>query len=102
MTERLIVEDEEAYALARELAERRGVSVVEAVVSSLRASLGTVTTSQSLAVKPFRIPALAELTPEQHETYDRLYAIARESAADKRPGATSDHRDLYDEYGLPK
>ena len=39
MTEALIVENDEAYALARELAERRGVSLEEAVVASLRSSL---------------------------------------------------------------
>ena len=39
MTETLIVENDEAYALARELAERRGVSLEEAVVASLRSSL---------------------------------------------------------------
>lgn len=105
MTERLIVDDDEAYTLARDLAERRGVSVEEAVVSSLRASLEAVeppAPSQTAQTAPFRIPTLEELTPRQREIYERLGALAAETAAQKRPGATSDHRDMYDDRGLPK
>jgi hypothetical protein len=30
-----------------------------------------------------------------------LRALAREGAKHKKPGATSDHSDMYDEFGLP-
>ena len=102
--ERLIVEDDEACALARELAHRSGTTVDEAVISSLRASLGTAAPepAQPPPPVPLRIPTLEELTPEQREIYDHLRAVAEEAAPYVRPGATSDHRDMYDEFGLPK
>lgn len=100
MTERLIVEDDEAHALARELAERRGVSVEEAIVASLRASLDEARPARP-APTPVRIPTLEELTPEQRADLEALRALIREAAPYIIPGASSDHRDMYDEHGLP-
>ncbi|WP_336488172.1 hypothetical protein [Methylobacterium nigriterrae] len=39
---------------------------------------------------------------EQRATYEALRAVALCGEADRRPGATSDHSDFYDEFGLPK
>lgn len=99
MTERLIVEDDEAHTLAQELAERRGVSLAEAVVSSLRESLHAV--PGTLFPPRIGIPSLDEMTIEQRADYDALRALVREAAAHIVPGATSDHSYLYDENGLP-
>ena len=49
-----------------------------------------------------RSPTVEELTPSQREEYEKLRALSRESAKQKLPGATSDHSDMYDEFGLPK
>lgn len=105
MTERLIIEDDEAHALAHELAERRGTTIDEAVVASLREALSATKPDAPQdvpAAVPFRSPTLEEMTPEQRARYDALGALVRELAPHVRPGASSDHRDMYDEYGLPK
>ncbi len=41
------------------------------------------------------------MTPSQRATYEALTALSRKAAKDKKPGATSEHSDLYDEGGLP-
>jgi hypothetical protein len=45
------------------------------------------------------LPTVEELTAEQRATYEYLRALSRESAESKLPGATSDHSDMYDEFG---
>lgn len=99
--EALIVDRDEALGLARELAERRGTSVDEAVVASLRAALRETLLADRPSPRPLRVPSLEELTPDQRSRYEALRAFVHEVAAHKVPGATSDHRDLYDEHGLP-
>ena len=99
--EALIVADEEALSLARELAERRGLSIDQAVVASLRAALAGAEPGDRPSMRPVRVSSLEELTPEQRADYEALRRLAREAAAHKIPGATSDHRDMYDEFGLP-
>ena len=42
-----------------------------------------------------------EMTPPQRVTYEGLRELAREASKHKKRGATSDHSDMYDEYGLP-
>ncbi len=102
MSEALIVEDREAAALAQELAERRGVSVERAVVDSLRAALGTSAHRPSDDVRaPLRIPTLEEMTPDQRAKLARLQALIDRARPLVKPGATSDHSDLYDAFGLP-
>ena len=54
------------------------------------------------AVLRRRLPTVEELTAEQRATYEYLRALSRESAKRKLPGATSDHSDMYDEFGLPR
>ena len=97
----LIVDRDEALGLARELAERRGVSIDEAVVASLRASLRETWPDDRARPQPIRVPSLEELTPEQRADYEAMRALVRKAAAHRVPGATSDHSDLYDERGLP-
>jgi antitoxin VapB len=44
-----------------------------------------------------------EVSPEEAaETFRILTELARKASQHKKPGATSDHSDLYDEFGLPK
>ena len=81
----LTIEDDAAYAMASELAELTGESLVVAVTEALRARLA------------------AERQKRDKEEYIRR---AREIAAEIRahmphPLPTSDHSDLYDENGLP-
>ena len=103
MTETLIVDGDEAYALAQELAGRRGMSLGEAVVASMRASLDTAADRPvpKHARGPVHIPTLEEMTPEQREDYEALRALVREASKHIVPGATSDHSYLYNENGLP-
>ena len=43
-----------------------------------------------------------EVSPEvAAETFRVLEELSRQGARLKKPGATSDHSDLYDEHGLP-
>ena len=100
MTESLIVVDGEALSLARELAQRRGSSVDEAVVASLRTSLLQVQ-SRDRIPEPVQVPTLEQLTPEQRARYEANRAWVREIAKDRVPGGTSDHSHMYDENGLP-
>ena len=103
MTETLIVENDEAYALARELAERRGVSLEEAVVASLRSSLYEPKPARTRQAHgtDIQTASLNDLTPGQRADYESLRALARRSAASKCAGSTSDHGDMYGEDGLP-
>ncbi len=54
------------------------------------------------AAEQTRKPEVDDLNPTQRTTYEFLRALSRESSNHVLPGATSDHRDLYDEFGLPK
>lgn len=99
--EALIVERDEALGLARELAERRGTSVDDAVVASLRAALRETPPTTRLSPQPPRVPSLEDLTPEQRADYEAMRALVRDIARYRAPGGTSDHSDFYDENGLP-
>ncbi|MCJ2015064.1 type II toxin-antitoxin system VapB family antitoxin [Methylobacterium sp. J-076] len=101
MIESLIVERDDALALARELADRRGTSVDDAVVEALRGTLARTEPPARAAPQPVRLLSYEELNPEQQASYDRLKALVEEYAPYRVPGATSDHRDMYDDYGLP-
>jgi hypothetical protein len=48
------------------------------------------------------LPDVDELTVKQRAVYERLRALSGEAARHKVPGATSDHRDMYDDFGLPR
>ncbi|HMN87450.1 MAG TPA: type II toxin-antitoxin system VapB family antitoxin [Bauldia sp.] len=89
MTRQLNIRNDEVYRLAHRLAADMGKPVTEAMLTLLRAQYT-------------ELPAVEDLTPSQRATYEKLRALAREASKHKLPGATSDHRDLYDDFGLPK
>ena len=88
MTKQLNIRSDEAYSLAHDIADRLGKPVSEAVLTVLR-DYGS------------RMPKIKGMTPQQRATYEALRALSRETARLKKPGATSDHADMYDEFGLP-
>ena len=89
MTRQLNIRNDELYNLAHEIADQLGKPVGEAVLVALR-DYGS------------RLPKVDEMTPAQRAEYRALRALARETAKHKKPGATSDHSDMYDDFGLPK
>ena len=89
MTKQLRVSSEEAYRLAHVIADELGKPVVQVVEDALR-DYGS------------RLPGREGMTPAQRADYEALRALSREAAKHKMPGATSDHSDMYDEFGLPK
>ncbi|MCC0804893.1 hypothetical protein FPV16_01430 [Methylobacterium sp. W2] len=88
MTKQLNIRSDEAHALASDIAERLDTSVTDVVLQALREFGAKLTLSD-------------ELSPSQQAEFEALRALARKASADKRPGATSDHRDMYDDFGLP-
>ena len=101
MSESLIVDNDEALILARELAERQGTSVDRAVVEALRGTLARTTAREHPVPEPVRLVPLDAMTLEQRARYDRLRELSEQCAPFRVPGATSDHSDFYDEHGLP-
>jgi hypothetical protein len=89
MTKQLSIRSEEAVRLARIIAEQLDRPLVQVVEEALR-------------VYGSKLPAKDGMTPTQRAAYESLRALSRETAKRKKPGATSDHSDMYDEYGLPK
>ena len=89
MTKQLNIRNGEVYALAHRVAADMGKPVSEAILTLLRAY-------------PFKLPTVEELSPTQRAAYERMRELSKEAAKHKRPGATSDHRDMYDDFGLPK
>ena len=88
MTKQLNVRSDEAFQLAHTIADETGQPLTTVVVEALRA----YGDSQ---------PKREDMTPSQRAPYEALRALSRETAKRKKPGATSDHSDMYDEYGLP-
>lgn len=88
MARQLNVRSDEAYRIAHAIAEQLEVTTTEAVERALR-EYGA------------RLPAKEGMTPAQRAEYQALMALSAKSAKAKKPGATSDHSDMYDEYGLP-
>ena len=88
MTRQLNIRSDEAYRLAHDIADHLGKPVGEAVLTVLR-DYGS------------RLPRVGDMTPAQRAEYEALMALAKKAAKHKKPGATSDHGDMYDEKGLP-
>jgi antitoxin VapB len=89
MSRQLNIRSDEAYERAHRLAKRRGASVTAVVTEALRRA-------EEQSPRP-------EVSPEEAaETFRILSELAREGGRRKKPGATSDHSDFYDEDGLPK
>ena len=89
MAKQLSVQSEEAYRLAHIIAEELGEPVEQVVEEALR-DCGT------------KLPSRDGMTAAQRADYGTLRALSREAARHKLPGATSDHSDMYDQFGLPK
>ena len=89
MAKQLNVRSDEAYTIACEVARELGATTTAVVTAALR------------EYRDRHLP-WREVPPEQaEETYRILMDLAREVSRHKRPGATSNHADLYDERGLP-
>ena len=89
MAHQLNIRSDEAYGLAHDLARRLEKPVSEVVLQALR-ELGA------------KLPEEEGMTPAQQAEYEALRALARRTAKHKKPGATSDHSDMYDDVGLSK
>ncbi len=88
MNKQLNIRSDEAHRLAHIIAERLDKPVVDVVLQALR-EFGS------------KLPPLEDLTPTQRAEYEALRELSRKAARHKLPGATSDHSDMYDEFGLP-
>jgi antitoxin VapB len=88
MTKQLNIRNDEVYRLAHTIAEETGQPISQIVETALRDYAS-------------KLPCRDGMTPAQRATYETLRALARETAKHKKPGATSDHSDMYDEFGLP-
>ena len=77
------IKNDEAYALATELAGKEKVSLTQAVLEALRARKRQL---------------------DKRDVVEEILALARDTRARMSPEALAlDHGDyLYDEYGLPK
>jgi antitoxin VapB len=80
----LNIKNPKVERLAKELAAERGESMTSAIQLALKEKLARIRRERDVAEKKRRIDQLlASLPPPP-------------------PGVTSDHSDLYDEWGLPK
>lgn len=87
MAKQLNIRSDRAYDTAQRLASRLNTSATAVVETALDRYAAAV---------------LPEVSPEQaQETFRVLMEAAREVSACARPGASSDHRDFYDDKGLP-
>ena len=90
MERQLNIRSDEAYERAHRLAKRRGESVTTVITEALRQA-------------EEHYPTPREVPPEEAaETIRVLHELSQRASKAKKPGATSDHSDFYDEYGLPK
>lgn len=78
------IKSERAQRLARQLAEETGQSMTAAVEQALEAEIARLHRERDVAEKKRRIREMLDSLPPPP------------------PGVTSDHSDLYDEWGLPK
>ena len=76
--------------LAHRLAKKRGQTVTEVVTQALRAQKPPAGAKREVPRK------------QAEETFRQLLALSEIGGRRKKPGASSDHTDLYDEFGLPK
>jgi len=87
----LNIRSDEAYAAARDIAARLGITTTEAVVRAL------------LAFRVGRRIASTLVTPEAAEAnLTALMESVRKNKVDATVLAASNHDDFYDEFGLPK
>jgi hypothetical protein len=87
MPKQLNIRSDEAYEIAHELAQRLNRTVTEVLETALR---------------EYRRGQTADvLTPEEAAFLADIQDLSSRAAAAARPGVTSDHRDFYDDKGLP-
>lgn len=90
MPRQLNIRSDEAHRLATDLARRLNTTTTRVVEKAL------------LELERIMPPGEStELTSEQRADHESFMAFVQEFQKYKRPGATSDHRDMYDEFGLP-
>ena len=87
----LNIRSDEAYEIAHALARDESRSVTEVVERALRELKARVAPEDDI----FSPDAI-------QKRYEELRRLSARTAAQKLPGATSDHSDMYDEQGLPK
>ena len=78
------IKSEEAHALAKKIASHTGETLTSAVVVALQERLERLERDRDVAEKKRRVRELLDSLPPPPL------------------GVTSDHSDLYDEWGLPK
>ena len=78
------IKSERAHQMAKKVARSTGTSLTAAVETALEEKLERIQRSSDAEAKFQRIKAFVDSLPPPP------------------PGLTSDHSDLYDEYGLPK
>lgn len=78
------IKSEKAQRLARQLANETGKSMTAAVEQALEAEIARLHRERDVEERKRRIREILDALPPPP------------------PGVTSDHADLYDEWGLPK
>jgi len=78
------IKSEKAQRLARQLADETGQSMTAAVEQALEAEIARLHRERDVAERKRRIREVLDSLPSPP------------------PGASSDHSDLYDEWGLPR
>lgn len=89
MPKQLNVRSDEAYYLAHALAENEKKSTQDVVVQALR------------EYAKRRDANDGKLSAEQLAQLNSLKDLGRKFRSKWKPGESADHRDMYDEYGLP-
>ncbi len=91
MGRQLNIKSDEAFYAAHKIADNLGITTTKAVELALNKMLDH-----------YKIEFPTERTEEEsRKIYDAMTAWAKICTAAAKPGATSDHSDMYDEYGLP-
>ncbi len=90
MAKQLNVRSDAAHRLATQLSRRLNLSTTKVV-------------EQALMELDRKVPEPAggDLPPDQEADHRAFMELVRSVQRFKKPGATSDHSDLYDENGLP-
>ena len=87
----LNIRSDEAYERASSLSRRLGRTTTDVVLEALR--------RYETEVEPTNERGL---TAEQQRKFDYIMALSNEVSRHKLPGATFNHDEFYDDYGLPK
>jgi hypothetical protein len=98
MPRQLNIRSDEAYELAHDRAKRSGKTIAEVVTDALRVYPVPTPTHG----RDEDIPVPANFSPEQAQRHRDTLRWIESIQKYKRPGASSNHDWLYDEFGLPK